>query len=103
MRDPNANGDGGIAGSLTDLMTSLAVIFILLFVSSLNNRGKERQTKLVQNQRLVVEELSKGLADFRSRGVLVEPDPRDPLIVRIITPERLLNFELNKADIPPGG
>ena len=35
------NGGSGLASSMTDLMTSLAIIFILLLVASLNNTQQE--------------------------------------------------------------
>jgi len=100
----SAEQDGSsLTSSFTDLMTSLAVIFILLFVSSLNNQGQEREQKKRETQNIVVHDLSERLDRFKAKGVRVEPDPRDPLIVRIITPEDLLRFALNEASIPPGG
>jgi hypothetical protein len=42
------NDDVGLASSLTDLMTSLAVIFILLLVASHNN--KQQQLNVRQEQ-----------------------------------------------------
>src|SRR6266705_2096076 len=46
MADPNDHV--GLSSSLTDLMTSLAVIFILLLVASHNN--KQQQLNLRQDQ-----------------------------------------------------
>jgi chemotaxis protein MotB len=96
-------GGSSLTSSFTDLMTSLAVIFILLFVSSLNNQGEERQNRKRETQNIVVKDVGERLDRFKVRGVRVEPDERDPLIVRIITPEHLLRFALNEATIPPGG
>lgn len=96
-------GGSGLSSSFTDLMTSLAVIFILLFVSSLNNQGEERANRKRETQNIVVKDVGERLDRFKVRGVRVEPDERDPLIVRIITPEHLLRFGLDQSTIPAGG
>jgi chemotaxis protein MotB len=97
------SGGSGLASSFTDLMTSLAVIFILLFVSTLNKQGEERENRKRETQNIVVRDVGERLDRFKVRGVRVEPDAKDPLIVRIITPEHLLRFALNEATIPQGG
>lgn len=96
-------GGSSLTSSFTDLMTSLAVIFILLFVSSLNNQGEERANRKRETQNIVVKDVGDRLDQFKVRGVRVEPDERDPLIVRIITPEDLLRFAVNQSTIPSGG
>lgn len=97
------SGGSSLTSSFTDLMTSLAVIFILLFVSSLNKQGAERENRKRETQNIVVRDLGERLDQFKVRGVRVEPDEKDPLIVRIITPEHLLRFALNASAIPQGG
>ena len=92
-----------LTSSFTDLMTSLAVIFILLFVSSLNNQGEERENRKRETQNIVVKDVGDSLDQFKVQGVRVEPDERDPLVVRIITPEDLLRFAVNQYTIPSGG
>jgi chemotaxis protein MotB len=101
MSDETAGSS--LTSSFTDLMTSLAVIFILLFVSSLNNQGEERQNRKREAQNIVVKDVGDRLDQFKVQGVRVEPDEHDPLIVRIITPVDLLCFEVNQYTIPSGG
>ena len=58
-----AHNEGtGLASSLTDLMTSLAVIFILLLVAMLNNARAKGQN--IRNEILI--ELQKELHSFLS-------------------------------------
>lgn len=89
----------GLASSLTDLMTSLAVIFILLLVAMLNNA--RQQTQGTRNQ--ILAQLEKALEIFQKEGVKVESDPKDPLGLLVIVPEDLLRFAQGKSDIPPAG
>ena len=89
----------GLASSLTDLMTSLAVIFILLLVAMLNNALQ--QTKGTKSQ--VLSKLDISLKDFQKQGVEVQTDPKDPLGLLVVVPEGLLKFEQGKAEIPAGG
>jgi outer membrane protein OmpA-like peptidoglycan-associated protein len=89
----------GLSSSLTDLMTSLAVIFILLLVAMLNNALQ--QTKGTKSQ--VLSRFEETLRDFQTQGVEVQTDPKDPLGLLVVVPEGLLKFEQGKADIPPAG
>ena len=91
--------NNGLASSLTDLMTSLAVIFILLLVAMLNNALQ--QTKGTKSQ--VLSKLDISLKDFQKQGVEVQTDPKDPLGLLVVVPEGLLKFEQGKAEIPAGG
>jgi outer membrane protein OmpA-like peptidoglycan-associated protein len=117
----------GFASSLTDLMTSLAIIFILLLVVSLNNAQQgidetreqlraaeknvddaqrklaaaQQKTETTRNQ--ILDALVKVLASFAKQGVKVEPDPKDPLGLLVLVPEGLLNFDFDKSVIPAGG
>ncbi len=91
--------NSGLANSLTDLMTSLAVIFILLLVAMLNNALQE--TKGTKSQ--VLSKFEETLKDFQKQGVEVQTDPKDPLGLLVVVPEGLLKFEQGKAEIPAGG
>jgi len=88
---------------MTDLMTSLAVIFILLLVASLNNTQQEgemtRNAILLKLQQRLDQELSQ----YKEQGFEVKNDPKDPLGLIVVVPEGLLNFEVNKAEIPKPG
>lgn len=89
----------GIANSFTDLMTSLAVIFILLLCAFLNNAFEEGQNTRIK----ILEKLQQQLKDYVVKGVKVESDPNDPLALLILVPEGLLEFQLDRSDIPPNG
>lgn len=88
---------------MTDLMTSLAVIFILLLVASLNNTQQEgemtRNAILLKLQQRLDQELSQ----YKEQGFEVKNDPKDPLGLIVVVPEGLLNFEVNKSEIPKPG
>lgn len=89
----------GLASSLTDLMTSLAVIFILLLVASLNNAQQESET----TRNAILAELQKELKAFVAQGVEVKTDPKDPLGLLVLVPEGLLEFALMDHTIPQKG
>jgi outer membrane protein OmpA-like peptidoglycan-associated protein len=88
-----------LASSLTDLMTSLAVIFILLLVAMLNNQRQQA----AEARNLVVSRLQAALEKFKQQGVQVKSDPKDPLVLLVIVPEDLLKFEQGKSEIPATG
>ena len=86
-----------LAFSLTDLMTSLMVIFVLLLLVFLKNRAS---VDTVATQALLQDmrrELSPdGLTDIRT-------DPRDPFTIEIPIPGDLLTFQPNRAELSAGG
>ena len=88
-----------LSHSLTDFMTSLAVIFILLLCASLNNAQQEAQR--TRNSMLV--EVQRELRSFLAGGIQVVSDPKDPLGLLILVPEDLLAFPLDRADISYAG
>jgi chemotaxis protein MotB len=88
-----------LSNSFVDLMTSLAVIFILLLCASVNNAQEERQT----TRNSVLAEMQRALKEFASGGIEVKTDPKDPLGLLILVPEDLLAFKLDRADISPAG
>lgn len=117
----------GLGSALTDLMTSLAVIFILLLVASHNKKQQhlqvsqaqlnstraqfetaqqalqqaQQQTHTTRSNMLVA--LQQALDIFAVQGVRAEADPRDPLSLLVLVPEGLLEFAVNRDAIPPGG
>lgn len=91
--------DSGIANSFTDLMTSLAVIFILLLCSFMNNAFQEGQ----RTRASILKQLQLQLRDFEVKGVTVKEDENDPLALLILVPEGLLEFHTDSAEIPPRG
>jgi outer membrane protein OmpA-like peptidoglycan-associated protein len=99
MATDTKNGSSSLASSLTDLMTSLMVIFVLLLVATLNNASAEGEN----TRNLILDSLKVDLQDFARQGVRVEKDPADPLGLLVLVPEGLLNFAIDKTDIPEGG
>lgn len=88
-----------LASSFTDMMTSLAVIFILLLVASLNNAQQGGR----DIAREILARLAKELKVFSAQGVKVEADPRDPLALLVIVPEDLLRFQKGRHEVPEKG
>lgn len=99
MPTSDAETSSGLANSFTDLMTSLAVIFILLLCASLNNAFEEGQS----TRNNILEKLRKELNEYVIKGIKIEADPKDPLTLLILVPEGLLAFQVDKAEIPEQG
>ena len=91
--------NGTLSSSLTDLMTSLMVIFVLLLVATLNNASAEGEN----TRNVMLDQLKTALQDFAAKGVRVEKDPTDPLGLLVLVPEKFFNFAVDKSDIPEGG
>lgn len=95
------NEHDGLSASFTDLMTSLAVIFILLLVASTNatvHRYESAKRQSVSNRDSLINNLKKAFPKLDIKG-----DPRDPLAVIVILPEHLLSFDFDDDHIPEGG
>ena len=93
------NEDAALASSFTDLMTSLAVIFILLLVAMMNNTYQEAENTKSQ----ILSRLERALRIFQKQGVKVTRDPKDPLVLLVYVPEELLRFEQGLWEIPENG
>ncbi len=79
---------------MIDLMTSLAVIFILLFAAFITQTSSEAQSELQENKEGVQAALQDQL---RRLDLSLEADPRDPLTLMIVVPENLLTFEFGQS------
>jgi outer membrane protein OmpA-like peptidoglycan-associated protein len=109
MSAPGETASASLASSFTDLMTSLAVIFVLLLVAAVSIEQKalhEKQEQLAfrlrgaQDRRLVVEEkLRDGL---KGLDLEIEDDLEDPYGVYLIPPRKLEGFELDRHELPTG-
>lgn len=92
-------GHGGhTAASFTDLMASLMVIFVLLFVATVNNASANRT--VVQNQ--LLESLRAKLAAKGLDTASIRRDDRDPFAIVVVMPDSLL-FERDSSAVRPGG
>ena len=85
-----------LSSSFTDLMSSLVVIFILLFLAFVHEQvGKQENVK--DN---LLAELQKQLKDANLGKDNIRKD-EDAVV--IIVPEGLMNFETGKSDLKDGG
>ena len=83
---------------ITDLMTSLAVVFILLFAAQIAHTSSAAQSELQENR----EDVQTALRDhIRRLGLSLDADPRDPLALVIVVPEDRLTFEFGKSALSP--
>jgi len=92
---------------VTDLMTSLAVIFILLFsayvtkVSETESQAKVPAPAAASDQktpRTTTDDIKGLLRDhFQRFDLSLDADPTDSNVVRIVVPDALLNFEFGKG------
>ncbi len=85
--------------SMTDLMTSLMVIFILLLLVFVHRTaGKDAAVTDVLLKRLRHDMQPMGFNENTIR-----PDPRDRNAILVIVPDRLMNFEPSKFNLRPEG
>lgn len=99
----------GFAHSLTDLMTSIAVIFILLFLVFVDDKQKEIAEIASQKKETIsnLEELLRALkqAFGGSESIKLKPDENDPLTLLIVLHEdpELLAFEKGSVVVKEKG
>jgi len=95
---PQSVGISRTTIGITDLMTSLAIVFILLFAAQITNTSSAAQSELRENK----EDVQMALRDHIQRlGLSLDADPRDPLALLIVVPENLLTFEFGKSTLSP--
>jgi outer membrane protein OmpA-like peptidoglycan-associated protein len=93
------NNPDHLNSSMTDLMTSLMVIFILLLLVFVHRTaGKDAAVTDVLLKRLRYEMQPQGFNENTIR-----PDPRDRNAILVIVPDRLMNFEMGKSRLRPEG
>lgn len=96
-----SSGEHALSSSLTDMMTSLMVIFILLLVVYLNqaqDKREEETKKIVDTRDIVQEELRNRLVDY-FQGVTVTQDAKDPLMLIVVVPDSRLSFAPNEFEL----
>ena len=105
----SALGGRGAAGvssnqitfGITDLMTSLAIIFVLLLVvfatppHAAPPSGVEAAPSVAVAD--PVESARQALIGLTPRGPVLESDATDPQALRVLVPESLLNFEFGRS------
>ncbi len=97
MEEPGSSDH--LNSSLTDLMTSLMVIFILLLLVFLRRTaGKDAAVTDVLLKQLQENMRPQGFSEKSIR-----PDPRDRNAILVIVPDQLMNFETSKSTLRPEG
>ena len=100
-RNDDVEKDFDISFSMTDLMTSLMIIFILLLVVTLNkisNGGEQRRNSMVKQLETSMNKDS----DKEINQIEVKRDKNDPLALIVNMDETNgLKFASNKSDILP--
>jgi outer membrane protein OmpA-like peptidoglycan-associated protein len=80
-------------------MTSLMVIFVLLFLAFVHNQAGKRET--IKED--ILAELKRQLTPVGFRNGDIRPDESDPNAVVIIVPERLMNFDSGSSKLKKDG
>lgn len=88
---------------LMDLMTSLAIIFILLLAASLapsSHTDGPRAEPTAAPAAIKEPDIRTALHDHLQQfGLSVDDDPHDPLLMRIVIPDDLLTFEFGRSTL----
>jgi outer membrane protein OmpA-like peptidoglycan-associated protein len=97
------SSEQALSHSMTDLMTSLAVIFILLLVVYMNHTYQETQQGSMKIKEELRNQINQELSKIKNSKVQAEDDPRDPLALIIKIQDDTLKFDLNKKDLLSNG
>jgi len=93
------NSPDHLSNSLTDLMTSLMVIFILLLLVFVSHTA----SKDAAVTDVLLRTLRQDLIPQGFREESIRPDPRDRNAILVIVPGKLMNFQLQRSDLQPEG
>lgn len=88
-----------LSSSLTDLMTSLMVIFILLLLVFLKRSAGVEPAITSRLLNTLKSQLS--LKEFGKDNIQL--DPKQPFTILVIVPDNKLSFDLNRAELKPEG
>lgn len=102
MPQTRHRGDG-FGHSLTDLMTSVAVIFILLFLVFLRNEQQEIAIRKRQTETNLEKLFARLAGEFSGDDIHVTKDENDPLTLLIVLRDNpdLLSFKVNESFVSP--
>ncbi|MBH0187468.1 MAG: hypothetical protein HP493_01075 [Nitrospira sp.] len=92
-----SDGSSTVASGIADLMTSLAVIFILLLAAYMTKVEDSNATPASDKNPPTTERD----APQQPHHLTVERSPVDPDVMRVVIPEAILNFELGKSTLLP--
>lgn len=96
MAGPSSPSTQVFASTMTDLMTSLAVVFILLLVVFL----KQAHDQSARAKEDVTKELK---AFLQEKDLALKQDPEDPLTLAVAVGESQLRFPVGGASLSGGG
>lgn len=96
--DEQSNSDH-LSSSLTDLMTSLMVIFILLLLVFISHSAA-KDAALAD---VLLAKLKKDLQPQGFNESSIRPDPKDRNAILVIVPGKLMNFDIQKSDLKYDG
>src|SRR5256885_1464314 len=94
-----ASAPDHLSSSLTDLMTSLMVIFILLLLVFVSHTA----SKDASATDMLLRDLLKQLQPQNLKEDAVHLDPRDRNAILIVVPNGLMDFDLGNATLKPKG
>jgi outer membrane protein OmpA-like peptidoglycan-associated protein len=82
-------------------MTSLAVIFILLFAAYMAKPVAEAEVPPLGPEPTTFQPAPRSLLQeqFERLGLALEPETGDPMILRVVIPSELLNFETGRSTL----
>ncbi len=92
-----AGGGDSYSGGITDLMTSLAVIFILLLAAYVT-RTEDSQAKGADRPTTIPMQLDH---QAQLHHLELESEPTDPHVLSVVVPDTVLNFEFGKSTLLP--
>lgn len=97
-------GDQALTSSLTDMMTSLMVIFILLLVVYLNQAQskREEESKILSDTKDDIRSELEDLLVHSFDGVMVKQDEKDPLMLIVVVPGDRIAFGPDEYELNRG-
>ncbi len=88
--------DASLTQSITDLMVSLFVVFVLLLVHYINRQYQETRQQTLSVKQMLMQSLNK-------QQITATEDPLDPLALLITVRDDTLQFDINKSTLKPAG
>jgi len=84
---------------ITDMMTSLAVIFVLLLVVFASTPRAADAPPPPPPAPASADTAREALRELTGLGLVLQTDAADPHVLRLVVPESLLNFEFGRSEL----
>ncbi len=103
LRHQGGASSSAVTVGVTDLMTSLAIIFILLFAAYMAKPSAEAEVPPPTKDIAAAPPAPRLLLQrsFERMGLALEPEQGDPHILRVVVPQELLNFDTGRSTLSP--